>query len=205
MRTSLYSLVLSLALLIPASAQQDGNILLQDDFSTRANRWTLPASAKFQATYQDEQFMMASYSPNTLLWSVPDTDLVLTRYRLTLTATIQKTTGEGNTAGVVFNYQDDENFYWWEVEPTGLARLQVIKNGKTPHQPLAEGYVTPSRVYKLDLLVIEGEFSLTLNDETLPIVKNTALTDGIIGLYARSGQGAIQASFDNLRVVDIPK
>jgi hypothetical protein len=192
---------LLITLAVPVFAQQDGNLLMQDNFSTRANRWSLPESAKAKVDYVEGQLVMTVNSPGAAIWSVPDSSLELSRYHLTINAQIEP--GSSGALGVVFHYQDDENFYWWEISDEGYYHLNVVKEGKTPRIPLAEGSVQPAQSFQISLTVINDEFKIVVNDQELPTILNKTISDGIFGLYTRADRGAMQATFDDLRVVDI--
>lgn len=183
--------------------QRDGNILLQDNFSTRSNRWSLEKTAKLSIEYRNEQLQMKIISPGVAAWSVPDTDLRLSHYRLTVYASVLDSSPQ-SAVGVIFNVQDEQNFYLLEAQPEGKYALRIVEDGVPRKIPLAQGGLAPAEEFYFDLTIVDGEFTFTINDAPLPTVQDDAFRQGIFGLYARAGRGLVQVAFDDFRVLDVP-
>lgn len=183
-------------------AQQDGNVLLHDDFSTRAFRWVLSQDAKHLIDYADEQFIISINSPGEGVFSVPDIDLALRRYRLSTTATLESN-DPNSSAGVILNYQDEEHYYIFEVSAAGDYWFTLVRNGKRVTPLLAEGQLPPSDELALVVTMIEGQFNFEVNGLSLPSVQDKTHEYGIIGLYGRAGRGYAIIRFDDVRLVDV--
>ena len=181
-------------------AQRDGNILLQDDFRTRINRWSLTRTAKLTVDYSDGQLQMKIISPGNRIWSIPDTASQMSRYHLRVNVGILESS-EDSAVGVIFNYQNDENFYLFEIEKQGNYDVQIIEDGEM--HTLIEGSIEAARDYLFDMEVVDGEFTFSINDTELPVFEDDTFTKGVFGLFSRAGHGAIHAAFDDLLVVDI--
>jgi hypothetical protein len=193
-----FSLMMILGLLQP-----DGNTLFKDDFATRVGRWSLPDTAKAKVDFAEGQLHIRIISPGKVVTTLPDTDLELSRYRLSVQAQFLESSLE-SALGVVLNYQDDENFYWLECDPKGQIALQTMRDGRPLLEPILEGQVTMTDEFSFVVTVTDGEFQITVNQIPLPIVQDRTFASGFFGLYARAGHGSIDAAFDNLLVVDVP-
>ena len=195
-----FLLVLTLGSLTGPPAQTDGNVLLRDDFATRAYRWSLSESAKLRVDYVDEKLYMMIESPGLAAWSVPDTSLDLSRYHMTVTGEIIEVTPVG-TIGLVFNFQDDDNHYVFEVNHTGEYTLTLVEDGVK--SLLAEGEIEASTTYDFDLAVWDNTFTIRVNDAEEPIsTHDESIKSGIVGLYSRAGRGALHVAFDDFLLVD---
>jgi len=205
MMNVLLVLVFTLASLLTGQpgqpTQRDGNILLNDDFATRAYRWSLAKTAKLSVDYVDESLHLDIASPGQAVWSVPDTSLDLTDYHLTVSAEILESTQRG-TVGVVFNYQDDDNHYLFEVTRTGDYTVSLLERGQK--STLLEGHIDGAATYHIDLIAQESAFTIKINDADEPIIlRDETIKSGIVGLYGRAGRGPLHVAFDDFLLVDV--
>jgi len=176
--------------------QRDGNLLFQDDFSTRAQRWSLSETPKAEIDYIDEQLAVTIVSPGFGMLSLPDFDLKLRDYHLTFTAQILD--GEG-IVGVIFNYQDDA-YYRLDIADEEIAWILVEDEDETIIQT---DEFDMTEILKVDLIAQDGVFTLRINEQEMPTLEDDTLEVGIFGVYARAGKGALRVAFDDVQVVDV--
>jgi hypothetical protein len=189
------------SLLAGLPGQQDGNILLDDDFATRAYRWSLTHTAKISVDYADEALHMEITSPGQAILSVPDTSLDLSDYHLTVSAEIIDSTERG-TVGVVFNYQDEDNYYVVEVTSAGDYSVSLVEHAQKTI--LVEGQLEGADRYQFDITAQENMFIIQINDTDEPIIlQDETHKSGIVGLYGRAGRGSLHVAFDDLLLVDV--
>jgi len=206
MRRLASCLLLMVLIAPPVYAQSDPStdeerVFIHDDFSTRAYRWELAQTSKGLVAYQKGQLVFRIASPNFSLTSSPDTDLVLSRYRLRLTISASAS-DPASAVGVLWNRQGETDYYLLELSAAGLASVwRVEGQTRTPLLPATPFVLAPR--YEVEILVYEGEFKIMLNGVALPALSDGVLRRGMIGLYARAGDMPLEAFFDDVLVNDI--
>ncbi|RLG19951.1 hypothetical protein DRN74_06175 [Candidatus Micrarchaeota archaeon] len=104
--------------------------------------------------------------------------------------------------GLVFRYQDDQNFYAFVVNSMGMYALYLRQNGEyTPliaFQPSTAIYQGASA--NLLKVIVRGTLiNLYVNGQFLATVEDDTLTEGSIGLYGGPG---LYVRFDDLEVAN---
>ena len=101
-------------------------------------------------------------------------------------------TSEDNDAiGVVFRYQDAENFYRFSMDAERSYRRLIRKVDDEPEILWEdEAGFEPGQTYAVTVECVGGTVTLTLDDERLCTVADDALDRGAVGLYCRANVGA---------------
>jgi len=118
-------------------------------------------------------------------------------------AIAQPTTGpEHLPYGLVFRYQDDQNFYAFVVNSLGMYALYLCQNGEytplIPFQPSTAIYQGAS-ANLLQVIVRATSIDLYVNGQLLAAVEDETFTRGGIGLYAGPG---LYVRFDDLEIAE---
>jgi hypothetical protein len=111
-----------------------------------------------------------------------------------------------NEYGLVFGYQDDDNFYQLAISGDGYAGFFVKERGKwdtissfSPNSSINQGIA----VNRLRLESLEGSFSFYVNGELVLEESDYRFTPGHIGFGCGSlAEPSLHCSFDNLSVWD---
>ncbi len=102
--------------------------------------------------------------------------------------------------GLVFRYQDDQNFYAFVVNSMGMYALYLRQNGEytpiIPFQPSPTIYQGAS-ANLLQVIVRGTSIELYANGQLLAAVEDETFTRGEIGLYAGPG---LYVRFDDLEI-----
>jgi len=102
--------------------------------------------------------------------------------------------------GLVFRYQDDQNFYAFVVNSMGMYALYLRQNGEytpiIPFQPSPAIYQGAS-ANLLQVIVRGTSIELYANGQLLAAVEDETFTRGKIGLYAGPG---LYVRFDDLEI-----
>jgi tetratricopeptide (TPR) repeat protein len=119
---------------------------------------------------------------------------------------VNVTTTDDDGIGVVFRWQDVDNFYYFIMDSQRNHRRigkkvgGVFQDLATAAVDLTKGY-TVGTTYALRVRASGANLSAYLNDELILSGQDASLPDvGRVGLYCWGNQGA---SFDNLRIIEI--
>jgi len=183
-----------------------GNVLFQDDFATYSNRWSLQDSPKAVTLYRDAALHMRVISPGVSIWSLPDFEVDLKDYGVTVTVQIAEGSPD-SMFGFVFNYRNDENFYALVVSTEGtwqfLRRDKAAWIDLTPADAKSIGEILSDSTIYLQAEAVDNSFTLYVNGMSSGQVFDDTLTSGQFGLIAMAGKGYIDVSFDNVIMIDI--
>lgn len=181
----------------PGGAGSDPNgsaALFQDDFEDgNANDWAVTGGTWTVASEESLVFAQNALYGESIASAGNTT---WTDYTLEADVKIKKLGGNG---GILFRYQDANNFYMFRLNDTG-STADLYKKTGGQLQLLASTPVTvdPNQVYRLKAKVQGASITGSVNGtEVLSWTgSGTELASGKIGLRVHSGM----ASFDNVRV-----
>jgi len=152
---------------------------------------------------KDGEYLMTITTNNYMLWSqIFEVD----KASVFLQADLRLISGnEENGAGFVCRYQDEDNFYFMYIGNDGYYSIDKYVNGI--YENLSSGMAYEGYISS-DYNRLEGEcnsnfLGLWVNGGLLDYVEESDLTDGGVGLFARSFDEAnITIGFDNFAVFD---
>ncbi|MCL5025257.1 MAG: hypothetical protein M1531_02010 [Chloroflexi bacterium] len=210
MRWLLLPAIILAALLLPAAAVaadppeytlETGDLLFSDDFKANANHWSTKASQDSQRFFEDGTYRIAVSKGDWMAWSnLPEeyTDFVLQ---------VEASAIEGTKAvyGILFRYQDEDNFYRLNVSSEDTYRFDKKTNGKwiaTPWWRSSPSINQDGSPNVLKLVAKGNTFGFYANDTLLAIHVDDTFDSGKIALFAGTlKDGAnVQVRFDNLNV-----
>ena len=152
---------------------------------------------------KDGEYLMTITTDNYMLWSqIFEVD----KASVFLQADLRLISGnEENGAGFVCRYQDEDNFYFMYIGNDGYYSIDKYVSGI--YENLSSGMAYEGYISS-DYNRLEGEcnsnfLGLWVNGGLLDYVEESDLTEGGVGLFARSFDEAnITIGFDNFAVFD---
>ena len=176
-----------------------GQLLWQDDFSRR--QWAEHNDNDHRKGYADEQYFIAVEVSDYSFWSVSGNsyqDFVLE------VDTIRLEGPENNDYGLVLRYQNDANFYSFEISSDGFYTFTKLVEGELyeiiPWQQ-SEAVHLGSGHNTLRVEAVGANFTFYINDELVDAAIDSEFAAGDIGLVAGTYQETgTHIAFDNLKV-----
>lgn len=184
----------------PVIASPSGNILARDDFENPETS-ELGTSNDNSARYAFEQgrYVIEVKQPKLLVWSLLDGN-----YRDVVIETSYSTQSNGppTAAGLIFRYQDENNFYLFSVSSDGYYALELLENNQwirlidwTQHT-----IIHPEH-NRLRVELRGDQITLYVNDRRLEQTRDTTFMSGQIGLAVTSfDQAGALARYDDIIV-----
>ena len=186
----------------PSPFQRLGPLLLDDDFS-QDRGWELGQQSVGAISLQSDRLVIAIRQSQSFLYSLFTPSMFNDFYlEIELRADLCQT---GDEFGLMFRVNQNFEHYRYAITCEGNARAVRILSGEsrslvpmTDPPSLISG---PKSTNRLGLLVSGGTFQFWLNDSEVFTARDVAISEGAIGLFARSGRGnQVTVSFDNLRI-----
>lgn len=177
-----------------------GTVLIEDDFSDPATSdLDVSEDETSRSAYEDGSYLLEVKEPETLVWSIvggPYEDVSIE---------VEAAPGPGAaivSAGLVFHYQDSENFYLYSVSTDGYYALELLQDGEwiTLVDPTLSDEVT-SEGNLLRVVTSGDQIALYVNDVLLEETSDGTFTSGDAGVAVSTFEespGTVQ--FDNLVV-----
>ncbi|NTU79676.1 MAG: zinc ribbon domain-containing protein [Chloroflexales bacterium] len=183
-----------------SSPLSGGDVLLDDDFSS-PDTSDLDASEDetSRSAYEDDAYVLEVKEPGTVVWS-----LVGGPYK-DVSVQIDAVAAPGSDvayAGLVFHYQDNDNFYLYSVANDGYYTLEVLQDGvwTTLIDPTLSDAVRAGR----NTLRVEtrgDRIALYANGALLEKTADGLFTSGEVGLAVSTFEGSTGVvNFDNLLI-----
>ncbi len=167
------------------SAGTTGSVLFRDDFTNpAASQLGTSEDADSRYAYEQNQYVIEVKRPEMLVWA-----LVAGQYRdviIEASYTIPRNSPPG-AAGLIFHYQDSDNFYLFSVSNDGYYALELLKDNQwktlidwTQH-PAIDPVNNRMRVE------LNGDrIKLYVNDRELDQTRDPTFTSGEVGLAVTS-------------------
>ena len=179
-----------------------GELLYSDDFADVGTGWDEYEAAEQTVGYAEGSYQIEIGIPDWMTWG--------NAYQwfddgIAIEVDATKVGGpDDNGFGIVFGYQDVDNFYRYEIASDGYYRLgKYVDNEWIEMIPWVEtdevnlGEATNSMAVEMG----GGTIWLYANGTLLESVVDRTFSDGDVGLVAGSfGQPGVQIAFDDLRV-----
>lgn len=185
-----------------------GNRLFSDDFATFVNRWETAETAAYITAYDTQAFHVELLDAEAEVLSQPSTPLSIENFILSASVQFLMDSAPDSLAGIVFGYQNRDNYYIFGVRPTGHYEVRLKQNGNWLNPPLVRGYypdleANAETPINLGILYDAGYFELNINDTKLVPFFNQQLTAGEFGLYAFAPSASAHIVFDDYAVFDL--
>ena len=183
----------------PERPMPQGELLLDDDFSRQ--RWKVYSDSEHHKGYADGRYFIAVDAQEYSFWSTAGE--TYGNFVLEVEA-IQLAGPDNNDYGVILRYQDDGNFYSFEISGDGLYTFSKLMDGELYEvipwqrsdaiQPGPQGNV-------LRVEAVNSNFTFFINGELVDVAIDPEFGQGDIGLVAGTYEDAgTQIAFDNLKV-----
>jgi hypothetical protein len=179
-----------------------GDLLYSEDFSDPSTGWDQFTDVGMYLAYEDGQYQVKVDSPNWMTWGNAYQwfeNGIIIRVKAT------KLGGpDDNCYGVLFGYQDSDNFYRFEISSDGFYRFGKYLDDEwipiipwTESDLILQGYETN----RIRVEMRDGQFVFAVNGEPLAWAQDDSFSDGDVGLVAGSFDiPGVRIAFDDLEV-----
>lgn len=175
------------------------NLVLEDDFSQE--RWGVSRDSNHRQGYENEQYFIAVEAKDFSYWSVAGVsfaDFVLE------VETNQVDGPDNNDYGLILRYQDDDNFYSFEISGDGYYTFnKAVERQFFSIIPWRESEAINlgSNSNLLRVEAVGPNFTLYINDELVDAAIDSDFSQGDIGLLVGTyEEPGAHIAFDNLKV-----
>lgn len=184
----------------PGQSSAGAAVLLEDDFSDPGvSNLDVSEDETSRSAYEDGGYTLEVKEPETLVWVLlggPYSDVGVE------VATEVAASSDIAAAGLVFHYQDDDNFYLFSVTNDGYYALEVLQAGEWTVliDPTLSDEVNENR-NTLRVETSGGRIALYVNDALLEETIDDTFTAGEIGLAVSTFENSTgTVRFDDLVV-----
>jgi pSer/pThr/pTyr-binding forkhead associated (FHA) protein len=159
-------------------------ISVLDSFEEPTGNWSETIQSNFNLIQTDTSFEIEIFNQYFTAWSLYD-DLVLDdAILLTAGARLSE---EPGYYGIVFRYQDVNNFYYFRVDDRGIFEVGKRFEGEfiPLHDPATSTAILPDGAANKVAVTVEGDtFQAYINFEPVITVKDTTFGEGMAGMLA---------------------
>jgi tetratricopeptide (TPR) repeat protein len=178
-----------------------GEMILQEDFKNNARGWDLAPSQQSRREIKEGKLQIAIPGPRWMAWSNPGGSF--SDFKLEVDATLVEDPADGSY-GVLFRYQNPDNFYALDISGDGSYSVNKLANGIwqeliAPTQSAA--IKKRGQTNRLGIVVIGKKMEFYANDTRLGEAQDGAFARGDVALYGSTYKNAgVQVAFANLTV-----
>ncbi|MCG8347776.1 MAG: zinc-ribbon domain-containing protein [Chloroflexales bacterium] len=186
-------------------ATAEGKVLLEETFTNPASsRLGENEDADVRSTFVDGTYEIQVKTPELITWNTVEGvyDNVAIQVETTLIEGSETALG-----GLIFRYQDSQNFYLFSVANDGFYRLEILKNDEwltlidwTP----TDAIVPAGNSNTIRVETRGSRITLVVNDVWLEETVDSTFTDGAAALAVGTFEdGGATIQFDNLMITSI--
>ena len=180
-----------------------GNRLFSDDFATFVNRWETIDAQDTSVQYDNQALHFVLSGPDIEAVSQPSNPTVLPRFIMQTSVAYTDNSATDGFGGIMFGYQDVDNYYVYGIQPTGHYEVRLRFDGEW-QEPLVRGFVEEmTETIQLGIQYDAGRYVLFINEESLVPFFDDSLASGEFGLYASAGTSDTHVIFDDFVVFDL--
>ncbi len=177
-------------------------ISVLEPFDEPSGNWTETQQSNFNLKQGDSRFIIEIFKEYFTAWALYD-DLVLVDATI-LTSAARASDGQG-AYGIIFRYQDVNNFYYFRISDDGMFEIGKRVEGEyIPFQePVFSGAILQNgAMNKLGLLVAGDTIQALINFEPVATIHDSTFGSGGVGLLATTPLGIdhFKAEFDYFSV-----
>ncbi len=207
MKEKILVIVFLLALLLTACQSTpeplSGDILFEDDFSTRDNQWTSLVNDGGVMGYDAEGFRFFIRDAGVNYWATPG--LRFDDVRVEVNA-LQYAGPAENRIGLICRHQNDLNFYFFVISTDGYYAIGKVKEGE--QSLLGQEAMRSSNAIKKGVAINHlraecrgSSLRFYANDLLLAFVEDVDFAEGDVGLLAGTfDEGGLDLLFDDFVV-----
>jgi hypothetical protein len=177
-----------------------GEVLFSDDFeSAFASGLSEDEDASSRYAYEDGAYVIEVKEPETIVWA--RVDGTYSDARIAVDAEVPAGT-DVSAAGLIFHYQDQDNFYLFSVSNDGYYALELLQNNEWvilidwTISDVIDGSFNTMRVETQG-----DQIALYVNDQLLEETSDGTFTEGEVALAVSSLQDSTAlVRFDNMLI-----
>lgn len=195
---------LFLAACQPTSRALTGDVLFEDDFSTRENPWTHLMNEGGVMDYNAGGFRFYIREPNVNYWTTAGQNFADARVEVDA---LQYSGPQENRLGVICRHHDDHNYYFFVISTDGYYAIGKVKDGVQSllgqnTMRYASAIQTGVAINHLRAECQGTTLRFYVNDSPVALVDDEDFTDGDAGLLAGTfDEGELDVLFDNFKVL----
>lgn len=197
-------LVFFLAACQPEPIFLPGDVIFEDDFSTRAHPWTTLRNENGVMGYDAGGFRFHIDGEGVNYWATPGVSFRDARVEVDL---VPYAGPVQNRMGVLCRYQNDENFYFFVISADGYYAIGKVVGGEQSlvDQEAMRYSSAIQQGVAMNHLRAECHGSTLrfyVNDVPVALVEDTSLEAGDVGLLVGTfDEGGLDVLFDNFVVL----
>jgi hypothetical protein len=183
---------------------QSGEVLFQDDFAINTSGWDRYRDDVYEADYDQGSYFIEVFSPNTMVWSLPD----LSYMDVILRVQVWRAGGpDDNLFGLVCRYLDADNFIFFALSSDGFIGIgQYVEGSRTllTDESLLpfEGIRGGDNINLLEAKCVGNDLTLSVNGQTAAQARVTSSVSGDVGLLAGTyDEAGVVIRFDNFSML----
>ncbi|NNJ12251.1 zinc-ribbon domain-containing protein [Chloroflexales bacterium ZM16-3] len=187
----------------PTATGASGVIVYEDFSDPRESALTAEEDDISRSAFEDGAYIIEVKDSDTLAWSI--TDRSYGDIAIEAESTVAAGT-EAVAAGLIFHYQDNQNFYLFSVSSDGYYALELLKGDEwITLIDWTESDAINARHNTLRVETKGDRITLKVNGERLEATQDDSLSDGDAGLAVSSFDASqVTIRFDNLLITRSP-
>jgi hypothetical protein len=180
----------------------DLSLAYEDDFSDSFGGWDDAFDTYTTKQYGNNRYQIEVTATNLVAWGLANRDVA--DFEIEVEAR-REDGGESNSYGILFRFQDRDNFYRFDISGDGYFLLSRFNDGQW--QTLVDWTAAPSINTDIgvnNILKVSAfgpDITVWSNGQPLASVTDDSLTHGNFGFFASTfGEPYIWVSYDNLKL-----
>ncbi len=184
----------------PAEEPSSSDLVLvyEDDFSDSFGGWDDASDTHTSKQYGNNRYQIEVRTSNLIAWGL--SNRVVGDFDLEVEAR-REDGGETNSYGLLFHFQDRNNFYRYDISGDGFYLLSKFIDGEwvTLVDWTASPHISPD-TNLIGVSVIGSEITLKANGQVLTTTTDDSLKTGTFGFFASTfNEPYMWVSYDNLK------
>jgi hypothetical protein len=185
-----------------SSGSSAGDTLLSEDFDRpNSSDFVVDEDEDLRYSFDEGGYLIEVKTEDMLVWSLAEGQYSDATTEVEVTFLDDTPVSAG---GLLFHYQDQDNFYLFSVTNEGLYSLELVEDNEWNtliDWTETEALAPTGEANRLRVEASGDQIGLYLNGQRLDLTSDGTFTDGEIALAATSfDDGGAQARFDNLVV-----
>jgi len=176
-------------------------LLYEDDFEDPSSGWATSSDADGEIAYRDGQYVFTIFTDIYDFWAWGDENFG--DFILSVEAD-QVSGSDLSSYGVLFRFQDEANFYLFEISKIGQYAVHRKADGDWEALvPWTDSPAINAEAKDILRVVCQGSYmNFYINNVHVANVTDSTFLDGRIGFYVTpaDGENNLEVAFDNLQV-----
>ncbi|MBM4423842.1 MAG: hypothetical protein FJ030_10670 [Chloroflexi bacterium] len=205
---ALLQAVAALACAVPSLPGSDG-ALFKDDFSNSESGWGTGSDSTSAVEYVNGELAVQVFETGWIIWSTAN-EPTLSNVHIEVTAK-NVGGGLGTPFGIICNYQDQNNFYYFAINSAGDYAIAKTVPGSEDifltNDNLwdeSSDIADSAASYRIGADCANGTLTLYVDGKQIASVADSTYTTGDVGVFAWTEQDdTAQANFDDFIVTAV--